>query len=107
MLEGVADFFRVKNGKAEWVRCEVGDVMILPPNSLHGFYNRGSYVCRLLGISAAVHETFLDAVSNADRISSFARMAPKEAMSKIAQIAMQNYIYFAPIDISQTDRLRP
>ena len=32
--------------------------MILPPNSLHSFYNRTSEPCRVLGISTQLHQTF-------------------------------------------------
>jgi hypothetical protein len=101
VLSGVADFFRVIDGKEDWVRCETGELMILPPNSLHGFYNRGSSDCCVIGISTAVHQTFFDAVADADRTSSFASMSPAEAMGKIAQIASENHMYFAPIDVSQ------
>jgi quercetin dioxygenase-like cupin family protein len=102
VLSGAAEFFRVTGGKEDWIRCETGELMILPPNSLHGFYNRESSECRVLGISTAVHQTFFDAVGEADRTSSFASMLPREAMGKIAQIASENHMYFAPIDVSQT-----
>ena len=102
VLEGAADFFRLQGGLEDWVHCEAGDLMILPPNSLHGFYNRGASLCRLLGISTAVHQTFFDAVAEADRTSSFAAMPPQEAMGKIAGIALENHMYFAPVDVSQT-----
>jgi quercetin dioxygenase-like cupin family protein len=111
VLSGAADFFRVTGGKEDWIRCEAGELMILPPNSLHGLYNHGSSDCRLLGISTAVHQTFFDAVADADRTSSFASMTPADAMGKIAQIASDNHMYFAPIDVSQTkpqkDEWRP
>jgi len=101
VLEGVVEFFRVQDGKEDWVPCEVGDVMILPPNSLHGFYNRTNANCRVLGISTGVHQTFFDAVAQADRASSFANKPMEEAMREIAGIALQNHMYFAPFDISQ------
>jgi quercetin dioxygenase-like cupin family protein len=102
VLSGDADFFRVTGGEEDWIRCEAGELMILPPNSLHGLYNHGPSDCRLLGISTAVHQTFFDAVADADRTSSFASMPPADAMSKIAQIASDNHMYFAPMDVSQT-----
>jgi quercetin dioxygenase-like cupin family protein len=101
VLEGSADFFRIHNGNEDWVRCETGELMILPPNALHGFLNRGTTQCRVLGISTAAHQTFFDAVADADRASSFASMPIQEAMGKIGQIALDNYMYFAPVDISQ------
>jgi quercetin dioxygenase-like cupin family protein len=107
VLSGAADFFRVTGGKEDWVRCEAGELMILPPNSLHGLCNRGSSDCRLLGISTAVHQTFFDAVADADRTSSFASMPPAEAMGRIAQIASENHMYFAPIDVSQAKEWQP
>jgi len=45
--------------------------MILPPNSLHAFYNKSSELCRLLGISTQLHQTFFDAVASADQESRF------------------------------------
>jgi hypothetical protein len=69
--------------------------MILPPDSLHGFQNRGLSECRLLGISTAAHQAFFDAVADADRETSIALMPPYEAMEKIAQIALKNHMYFA------------
>jgi quercetin dioxygenase-like cupin family protein len=99
VLEGSADFFRIHDGQEDWVRCETGELMILPPNALHGFYNRGTSLCRVLGISTAVHQTFFDAVADADRIASFAAMPPQEAMGKIGQIALAHHMYFAPVDV--------
>jgi len=74
--------------------------MILPPNTLHGFFNRATSVCRLLGISTAVHQTFFDAVAKVDRETSFASMDPLEAMGKIGAIALENHMYFPPVDIN-------
>jgi quercetin dioxygenase-like cupin family protein len=102
VLTGSVDFYRIHDGKEDWLHCEAGDLMILPPNSLHGFYNRGLSACRLLGISTAAHQAFFDAVAKADRENSFASMPPSEAMGKIARIALKNHMYFAPIDISRT-----
>ena len=100
VLEGSVEFFRVQDGKEDWVPCSAGDLMILPPNSLHGFYNRTASDCKVLGISTGVHQTFFDAVAKADRASSFANKPINEAMQQIAGIALQNHMYFAPIDIS-------
>ena len=100
VLTGEVDFFRLKDGKEDWVRAEVGETMILPPNSLHGFFNRGTSVCRVLGISTAVHQTFFDAVAKADREISFASMAPPDAMGTIGVIALENHMYFPPVDIN-------
>jgi quercetin dioxygenase-like cupin family protein len=103
VLTGSVDFYRIHEGKEDWVYCEAGDLMILPPNSLHALHNRGLSVCRLLGISTAAHQTFFDAVAEADRETSFASMPPAESMRKIAQIALKNHMYFAPLDGSRTD----
>jgi quercetin dioxygenase-like cupin family protein len=102
VIAGVVDFFRLNEGKENWVRCATGDVIILPPNSLHGFYNKGTSVCHLLGISTAVHQTFFDAVAEADRAKSFSTLPPQEAMGQIAQIALSHHMYFAPVDISKS-----
>jgi quercetin dioxygenase-like cupin family protein len=103
VLTGAVDFYRICDGNEDWVSCEAGDLMILPPNSLHGFYNRGLSVCRLLGISTAAHQAFFDAVAEADREASFASMTGSEAMQKIARIALNHQMYFAPIDINRKD----
>jgi quercetin dioxygenase-like cupin family protein len=101
VISGVADFFRYIDGKDDWIRCEAGEVVILPPNSLHGFYNKGTSVCRLLGISTAVHQTFFDAVAQADKTTSFSSLPLEQAMEKIAKIALSHHMYFAPVDISK------
>ena len=44
VLSGAADFFRLVNGNEDWIRCETGELMILPPNSLHAFYHKTSAV---------------------------------------------------------------
>ena len=100
LLTGEADFFRLQDGQEDWIRAKAGETMILPPNSLHGFFNRGTSVCRLLGISTAVHQTFFDAVAKVDRETSFASMDSFEAMGKIGAIALENHMYFPPVDIN-------
>jgi hypothetical protein len=57
----------IVNGKEDWIRCETGSTMILPPNSLHSFYNRSAEPCRMLGISTQLHQAFFDAVASADQ----------------------------------------
>jgi quercetin dioxygenase-like cupin family protein len=101
VLSGSADFYRIRDGREDWILCEAGDVMILPPNSFHGFRNCGPSRCRLLGISTVAHQTFFDAVAEADRKNSFASMSASESMKTIAQIALKNHMYFAPISIGR------
>jgi hypothetical protein len=101
LFAGAADFFRLVNGKEDWVRCETGGLMILLPNSLHAFYNKTSEPCRLLGISTQLHQAFFDAVASADKNNPFALFAPPEAMRLITQIGGQYNMYFAPVDISK------
>jgi quercetin dioxygenase-like cupin family protein len=85
VLTGDADFFRLQDGQEDWVRAEAGETIVVPPNSLHGFFNRGASICRVLGISTAVHQTFFDAVARLDRETSFASMDPFEAMGRLAR----------------------
>src|SRR5262245_6265675 len=59
MASNNADFFRVADGEEYWIRCETGRLMILPPNSLHAFYNKTSEPCHLLGISTPVPSSIL------------------------------------------------
>jgi quercetin dioxygenase-like cupin family protein len=98
VLTGEAEFFRLRTGKEDWVRAQAGETMILPPNTLHGFFDLSNSVCRLLGISTAVHQTFFDAIAKADRDISFASMAPLDATGKICAIALENHMYFALVD---------
>ena len=75
ILGGQTDFFRIVDGKEDWIRCESGSTMILPPNSLHAFYNRSPEPCRMLGISTQLHQTFFDAVAPADQNESFSALS--------------------------------
>jgi quercetin dioxygenase-like cupin family protein len=99
VLANAADFFRLVNGKEEWVRCETGGLMILPPNSFHAFYNKTSEPCRLLGISTPSHQAFFDAVASADKNRPFASLPFPEAMMLVAQIGAQHNMYFEPVDV--------
>ncbi len=101
MLAGAADFFRIVNGKEDWIRCENGDLMVLPPNSLHAFYNKTSVPCRLLGISTPSHQAFFDAVASADKNRPVASLPFPEPMMLVAQIGTQHNMYFAPVDVSK------
>jgi mannose-6-phosphate isomerase-like protein (cupin superfamily) len=101
VLSRAADFFRLVDGKEDWVRCETGDLMILPPNSLHAFYNKTSESCRPLGISTPSHQAFFDAVASADEKRPFASLPFPEAMMRVAQIGAQHNMYFAPVDVSK------
>ena len=102
VLLGAADFFRVVDGEEDWIRCEEGGLMILPPNSLHAFYNKTSEPCRLLGISTQLHQTFFDAVASSDKNKPFASLPFPEAMRLVAQIGTQHNFYFAPLDVSKS-----
>jgi hypothetical protein len=57
--------------ESENIRCKTGTIMILAANSLHAFYNKSSELCRLLGISTQLHQTFFDAVASADQEEPF------------------------------------
>src|SRR5262245_37813137 len=104
VLSGAADFFRLVDGEEDWVRCETGSLMILPPNSLHAFYNKTSEPCRVLGISTQLHQAFFDAVARADKSRPFSSLQSAEAMRLVAQIGAQNNMYFAPFDLSVSAR---
>ena len=84
----------------DWIRCETGDVVILPPNSLHGFFNNTAERCRLLGISTPLHQAFFDAVAAVEKATSLAWFQVAEAMPRVARIGAQYQMYFAPQDIS-------
>jgi quercetin dioxygenase-like cupin family protein len=86
ILHGVADFFRVVDGKEDWFRCETGSTIILPPNALHAFYNKTSEPC--------------DAVVKADQELSFSALPPSEGMARVPQIGAQHNMYFAPHDVN-------
>lgn len=69
--------------------------MILPPNSLHAFYNRSPEPCRLPSISTQLHQTFFDAVAKADQEESFSTLPLAEAVRRVARIGLQHNMYFA------------
>ena len=73
--------------------------MILPPNSLHAFYNRTSEPYRVLGISTQLHQAFFDAVASADQKDPFSALPRAQAMARIAQIGLQHNMYFAPYEV--------
>ena len=102
ILAGQVDFFRVVDGKEDWIRCETGSTMILPPNSLHALYNRSSEPCRVLGISTQLHQVFFDAVATADRKEPFSALPLPKAMARVAQIGLRHNMYFAPYDVNTT-----
>jgi hypothetical protein len=74
--------------------------MILPPNSLQAFSNKSSELCRQLGISTQLHQTFFDAVASADQEEPFSSCPLSEAMERIAQIRRPHNMYFAPHDVN-------
>lgn len=100
ILAGQPDFFRMVDGKEDWIHCETGSTMILPSNSLHAFYNRSSEPCRVLGISTHLHQTFFDAVASADQKEPFSALPVPKAMARVAQIGLQHDMYFAPYDVN-------
>jgi quercetin dioxygenase-like cupin family protein len=102
VLSGAADFFRLVDGEENWIRCETGGLMILPPNSLHAFYNTSSEPCCLLGISTQLHQAFFDAVATADKNRPFPSLPFPEAMRLVVEIGAQHNMYFAPVDVSKT-----
>ena len=100
VLAGQTDFFRIVDGKEDWIHCENGSIMILPPNSLHALYNRSSEPCRLLGISTQLHQAFFDAVASADQREPFSVLPLSKAMARVAQIGLRHNMYFAPCDVN-------
>jgi quercetin dioxygenase-like cupin family protein len=100
VLAGRADFFRIVDGRQDWIHCENGSTVILPPNSLHAFYNRSSEPCRVLGISTQLHQAFFDAVARSDQEDPFSALSLPDAMARVAQIGRQHNMYFAPYDVT-------
>lgn len=100
ILTGQIDFFRTVDGKEDWLRCETGSAVILPPNSLHALYNRSSEPGRVLGISTQLHQTFFEAVAEADRKEAFSALPFATAMARVAEIGLQHNMYFAPYDVN-------
>src|SRR5215467_3541485 len=102
VIEGQVDFLRFMGGKEDWIRCEAGSTMILPPNSLHAFCNRSVEPCRLLGISTHLHQTFFDAMANADQKQPFSALPNSEALARIAEIGLLHHMYFVPLDMNES-----
>lgn len=99
ILDGPVDFFRVVNGKEDWIRCETGSTMILSGNTLHAFYNKAAKPCRVLGISTQLHQAFFDAVEGADKDLPFSSLSTSDAMARVAKIGAQYNMQFAPYDV--------
>lgn len=99
ILDGPVDFFRVVNGKEDWIRCETGSTMILSGNTLHAFCNKASRTCRVLGISTQLHQAFFDAVERADRDLPFSSLPPSDVMTRVAKIGARYNVQFAPYDV--------
>ena len=99
ILAGQPDFLRIVEGREDWIHCETGATMIMPPNSLHAFYNRTSEPCRVLGISTQLHQAFFDALARADQKDPFSALPPAQAMARIAQIGLHHNVYFAAYDV--------
>ena len=104
IVEGPVDFFRVVNGKEDWIRCETGSTMILSSNTLHAFYNKGAKPCRVLGISTQLHQAFFDAVEAADKDLPFSSLPPLDAMVRVARIGSQYNMHFVPYDVLDGNR---
>lgn len=101
VLSGTVDFFRLVNGGEDWIRCETDSVIIVPPNSLHAFYNKTSGSCRVLGISTQLHQTFFDAVASADKDRPFASLSFPDVMRLVTQIGAKHNMHFVPVDVSK------
>ena len=101
ILTGQIDFLRITSGKEDWIRCEPGSTIILPPNSLHAFYNRSPGLCRVLGISTQLHQTFFDAVASTNKVQPFSAMPFREVMERVARIGLRHNMYFASTDLQE------
>jgi quercetin dioxygenase-like cupin family protein len=99
ILDGPVDFFRVMNGKEDWIRCETGSTIVLSCNTLHAFYNKAPKPCRVLGISTQLHQAFFDAVERADKDLPFSSLPPSDAMVRVAKIGSQYNMHFVPYDV--------
>jgi quercetin dioxygenase-like cupin family protein len=98
LLEGAVDFLRIMDGKKDWVRCESGETLIVPPNALHAFFNKTSAPSRLLSISTHLHQAFFDEVARIDLAESFSTIPLPEAMGRVAEIASRYHMHFVPPD---------
>ena len=104
ILDGPVDFFRVVNGKEDWIRCETDSIMILSGNTLHAFYNKAAKPCRVLGISTQLHQAFFDAVEEADKGVPFSVLPPSEVMARVSRIGSQYNMHFVPYDLLDENR---
>jgi quercetin dioxygenase-like cupin family protein len=104
LLEGVVDFLRIIDGKEDWVRCESGATLIVPPNALHAFFNKNSAPSRLLSISTHLHQAFFDEVARIDLVEPFSGIPLPEAMGRVAEIASRYHMHFFLPDEKDTDK---
>src|SRR5262249_47578834 len=63
------------------IACADGELIIVPINALHAFYNRTDKSARLLSVSTQLHQAFFDAAQEADRACAFAAMPHARAMA--------------------------
>jgi quercetin dioxygenase-like cupin family protein len=63
ILDGRVDFMRLTDGQQDWVSCERGETLIVPPNAFHGFANRSGAPARLLSTANLLHQAFFDEAS--------------------------------------------
>jgi len=96
VVVGVVHFLRATEKGEDWIACTDGEVIIVPINALHAFYNRTDKLARLLSVSTQLHQAFFDAAQEADRAFAFAAMPHARAMARISKIAQRFEMHFFP-----------
>jgi quercetin dioxygenase-like cupin family protein len=96
ILEGRVDYMRFTEGQLEWVSCERGDTLVIPPNALHGFANRTQSPARVLSTANQLHQAYFD---EAARVVSASDPQPTLDMEELQQalaLGPKYHMFFPP-----------
>lgn len=98
ILEGRVDFMCLTNGQQEWVSCERGETLIVPPNAFHGFANQTSQPARLLSTANLLHQAFFDEAARTVSASDPLPASPPDMgeLQRALSLAPKYNMFFAP-----------
>jgi mannose-6-phosphate isomerase-like protein (cupin superfamily) len=92
VLDGSLDVFRVTDGKPESVKVQVGEMVFIRSNAMHGFCNRSGRDARILILCTAGLEAFFEEASiRVEACQSTEIEAPKpEEIQRVLAIARKH-----------------
>lgn len=92
VLDGSLDVFRVTDGKPESVTVQAGEMVLIPSNAVHGFWNRSGRDARTLTLCTAGLEAFFQEASIRVEASQSAEIQPPkpEEIQRVVAIARKH-----------------